>query len=115
MRRSSASGKRLERFGYEASTKVPATPGVMVTHARLAARHHLGPARSVLADARLRLSSDHPEPEPVMKTLTRIALLTITLPAAMLVGFGLGRGVPACDRFLAAWDADLKAVVGVRS
>jgi hypothetical protein len=50
-------GRRLARFGYRPSTRAGRSPAMLVTHARLAARDHLGAARDTLHDVHLKLRS----------------------------------------------------------
>jgi hypothetical protein len=56
-------GRRLARFGYQPSTRAGRSPAMLVTHAKLAARERLGPARAALHDVRLRLRADQPAPD----------------------------------------------------
>lgn len=56
-------GRRLARFGYQPSTRAGRSPAMLVTHAKLAAREHFGPARAALHDVRLRLRADQPAPD----------------------------------------------------
>lgn len=55
-------GRRLARFGYQPSTRAGRSPAMLVTHAKLAVRSHLGPARAALDDVRLRLGAAQPAP-----------------------------------------------------
>jgi hypothetical protein len=56
-------GRRLARFGYQPSTRAGRSPTMLVTHAKLAAREHFGPARAAIHDVRLRLRAAQPAPD----------------------------------------------------